>query len=1273
MKKTICLNMIVKNESHIIESTLQNILDHLPIDYWIISDTGSTDDTREIITNFFKGKDIPGELFQDEWRDFGYNRTKALEHTFNKTDYVFIFDADDLIHGDFILPIQMDKDKYNIPFEKPTFYYRPILVSNRMKWKYNGVLHEYIVNVDPILSEEHLYGNYYIESRRIGSRSKNPDKYLNDAMVLEKGFFDENDDIGLKNRYAYYCAQSYQDAGKYEKAIKWFEKTLTLDYSPQYKYCACIRAGNCYNELKQFDKSIIMWGKSYEYDNERLEGIVKTMEYYYNKGIHFMVSSLYNKFKHISLDNIIETNKIFLDHSKYIEMHYYASISGCYCNERKSAYDACKYLLLNNWKFIENTISNLQFYIPQFKQDSDKKPLVDFFIHYINNGSRTIAERENAWKIIKDIMKEEYPDKYDLLEKTINKKSINEKTIDKSIKYVSSNKILVYTGWMTHLWNESHLDKKALGGSEKAVAYLTRELPKNYEIIVSGDVEEGIFDNVTYIHQNKLQSLLDETEFHTIIVSRNISFFEKFKNSKCFQLILSLHDTYILNNGNNPNSLLDMYNDNIDKFITLTPWHKSNTITVYPSINPDKIKIINNGIDVSQFNDNNSNNKIKNNFIWSSRSERGLHIMLDLWREIIDKLPDATLDICSYGDFPKDNADNKMMEIINNFDSITHHGKLNTNELYDLMAKSEYWLYTNTFPETSCITAMEMLMSEVICLYYPLAGLLDTIGDYGLPVKQGEEIETLVNLTTEKKVLMREKGKEYALSCSWKNRAVEWSTMLGMNNNNNRIGIFNSFPFHYEMFGFILNYAQNNNIEVDIFTNQNNNLGWMDFYKEKFNNFNIIDFNIFEGNTSDYFLYFLSTDDDPAFNSEWKSDNVICLNHYYKIRNHNFKHYLNVANFKDSSLEYSYPCYPLINYQDKIQNNTVCVIGGGYGFNNNVINKLYSKDKIKLYIFTRKICNINISNIDINKFDIHFIEDIETKEMIKKLKQSSYVLLNYNDNHDLNTGNSCSGSLQLALSTLCKPIIINTANQYLKIENALEFDMNSNEYIVLDEEINFELLEEERSKYIDKFYKYMDEFQSTIYLRILSNEGVSNNLETWMNTDNLKYMYNKPVILTNSNNFTHAIIINDYKPKLTIPKENVIGLSHEPNQLLFNFTDNKEIFINYTKQHISHYFIGDQQDLQHPFIEGQTFLLSNKDDFYYKLKYNFCSVVISKKNQGFNYKYRHDLVKAILQTDLPIDIYGYATESEEYKKYNDCRIKHSLEWSENNPFGTIPF
>ena len=83
-------------------------------------------------------------------------------------------------------------------------------------------------------------------------------------------------------------------------------------------------------------------------------------------------------------------------------------------------------------------------------------------------------------------------------------------------------------------------------------------------------------------------------------------------------------------------------------------------------------------------------------------------------------MPDATLDICSYHTFPSSIDDVEMNNIILQHNSITHHGRLNTSELYKLMSISEYWLYTNTVPESSCITALEMLMNKVICLYYPL-------------------------------------------------------------------------------------------------------------------------------------------------------------------------------------------------------------------------------------------------------------------------------------------------------------------------------------------------------------------------------------------------------------------------------------------------------------------------------------------------------------------------------------------------------------------------
>ena len=1091
--KTICLNMIVKNESHIIASTLKNILEHIKIDYWVISDTGSTDDTVDIIQDFFKERGISGEMFHNDWKDFGHNRTKALEHAYDKSDYLFIFDADDLIHGDIPLPSLFDKDLYNVSFGNPVSYHRPILISNRMKWKYVGVLHESLVQIDPIKSDAYLLGNYHIESRRLGDRSKNPNKYVDDALILEKGFEEENTDMWLKYRYSYYCAQSYHDAGKLENAIEWYERTLTLAYSPQYKYCACIKAGDCYNALKQYSNAIDSWSKAYTYDRERLEGIVKIMEYFYNKRQHFMVSSLYNKFKHVKIGNA--KDKIFLDYSKYHDFHYFASISGCYCDEHKSAYEACKYMLLNNSKPNPgNTIYNLKFYMKHFKEDGNNKSLLDYFVNYIMNPQIVFKEREHAWNIVNSIIKEQLPEKYNLLENSIL--SSSKKNIDKNSKYASSKKILIYTGWMTHLWNESHLDEKALGGSEKAVAYLSREFPKDYEIIISGDVEEGTFDNRTYVHRNRLQPILDSTEFHTIIVSRYVCFFEKFKNSKCYKLIISAHDTHILTTSNNANHLLDMYNTSIDKVITLTPWHKSNITSIYSNIPSNKIEIINNGIDISQFHNNtnqiirNSIRKIKNKFIWSSRSERGLHIVLNLWGKILEKIPDATLDICCYGDFPKDEADQQMLEIINSYDNITHHGKLNSIELYDLMSKSEYWLYTSTFPETSCITAMEMLMSEVVCLYYPLAGLNDTVGEYGIPVNHGEEIETVINLSTEKKALMRENGREYAMSCSWKNRAEEWSTMLGLNQKNNKIGIFNSFSFHYEMFGFILNYAKNNNYKVDIFTNQNNNLGWLDFYKERFSNFNIIDFNNFNGNTNNYDKLFVTTDDDPLFKSEWRTDNVICINHYYKTRTPNFKHYLNFARFKESIFDYINPCYKLNSFQNKIHNTTVNVIGGGYGLNFSIIKRLHSINKIKLNMFVRNNEQINtedISILDKNKFDIHFKVSIDTTEMINELNNSSYIFINYNDNHDLNTGNSCSGSLPLALSTLCKPIMTKTSNKYLKIENALEFDIDSDEPINIDDKINFQLLEQERNKYVKQFEKIYKELTVTRNTSFLSN------------------------------------------------------------------------------------------------------------------------------------------------------------------------------------------
>jgi glycosyltransferase involved in cell wall biosynthesis len=156
--------MIVKNEGEIIRNTLEKLTKKVQFDYWVISDTGSTDNTIEAIESFFKEKGIKGEIYQDKWEDFAHNRTLALQYAYNKTDYILIFDADDEIEGEFKLPENYTYDGYHVYFGSNDFrYLRMPLVNNRKKWIYKGVLHEAINPLEQVTITT-IEGNYYFVS-----------------------------------------------------------------------------------------------------------------------------------------------------------------------------------------------------------------------------------------------------------------------------------------------------------------------------------------------------------------------------------------------------------------------------------------------------------------------------------------------------------------------------------------------------------------------------------------------------------------------------------------------------------------------------------------------------------------------------------------------------------------------------------------------------------------------------------------------------------------------------------------------------------------------------------------------------------------------------------------------------------------------------------------------------------------------------------------------------------------------------------------------------
>jgi GR25 family glycosyltransferase involved in LPS biosynthesis/tetratricopeptide (TPR) repeat protein len=395
-EKSIALNMIVKNESHIIEKTLQNLCEYISFDYWVICDTGSTDGTQNLIKKFFKAKNIKGELHQCEWKDFGHNRTEALEKAFNKTDYLLIFDADDSIQGDFNLPMQWKHDSYSLKFGNITagevIYKRVLLINNRKKYAFHGVLHEFIVGISDNITETSIKGDYYLISGREGSRSQNPNKYLDDALILEKGFNEEINDESLKHRYAFYCAQSYKDAGKTDKSIYWFQKALTLPIWTQEKYYSCYQLGYLYEKKGEDEKAIHYWLKTSQYDPERIEGIVSACNKYKDMGLNEIAVSLYSHYSNYAKWTTNLYDKLFVEVNRYQqELEYHCSIAAGYTRDKKCGYECCKTILLCQQqppRVLKCTINNLQYYKKFLEEDPDSLQLfyaVDNLLSQIEN------------------------------------------------------------------------------------------------------------------------------------------------------------------------------------------------------------------------------------------------------------------------------------------------------------------------------------------------------------------------------------------------------------------------------------------------------------------------------------------------------------------------------------------------------------------------------------------------------------------------------------------------------------------------------------------------------------------------------------------------------------------------------------------------------------------------------------------------------------------------------------------------------------------------
>ena len=351
-KKTVCLNMIVKDEAQVIEKCLSSV--KRLIDHWVIVDTGSSDNTKKIIQKALQG--IPGELHERPWVNFAHNRNEALELAEDKGDYVLLIDADEVLQypEDFALPA-LEKDLYFIVVRRQPDDRTPGigaadakrngLINNHLNWKWWGVIHEIITCPDAKTSEvlDGILNLSNSHKKSISGRSKDSEvtKYLRDAEVLERALKDEPDN----SRYVYYLGVSYAAAEELELAKKSFEKRVSMPSADlQETFLALYNLGLVQLSLNETDAALRTFYRANAFHPTRAEPLLQLAKIYRQEN-NFLLGYLLSKYA-LSLpypaeDSCVEY--VVYDHTLLIEFANCALLLGKF----DEGFDACGRLLSN--------------------------------------------------------------------------------------------------------------------------------------------------------------------------------------------------------------------------------------------------------------------------------------------------------------------------------------------------------------------------------------------------------------------------------------------------------------------------------------------------------------------------------------------------------------------------------------------------------------------------------------------------------------------------------------------------------------------------------------------------------------------------------------------------------------------------------------------------------------------------------------------------------------------------------------------------------------
>lgn len=279
--------------------------------------------------------------------------------------------------------------------------------------------------------------------------------------------------------------------------------------------------------------------------------------------------------------------------------------------------------------------------------------------------------------------------------------------------------VTIYCPFSYEEWGPHSLDS-GIGGSEEAVIHMANELTAaGHRVTVFGGWE-GASDWVLYHNHTEFNPA---TPRDVVVVWRTPHPLDM--NINASNVYIWMHDVP------DPAMFSSERVAKADCIWVLSQWHRE----CLPDVPDNKIQVIRNGVNILPVDGQRDLKKV----VWGSSPDRGLDKLLAVWPDVLAAVPDAKLH-CFYG-FDMYDRFNRPVEFKQHIlalverysDSITWHGRVGQQDLWEHFSTAAIWAYPTYFDEISCITAMRAQITGAWPVVVPKAALAETVR-YGTKV-----------------------------------------------------------------------------------------------------------------------------------------------------------------------------------------------------------------------------------------------------------------------------------------------------------------------------------------------------------------------------------------------------------------------------------------------------------------------------------------------------------------------------------------------------------